>query len=124
MKVKNIKIGIRSRKDTFKKAKEAMKRLSRGEKVKTHRALYFENLDAMRRVLTEKRLELLHVIKEKKPSSIYRLSKLLDRDINNVIDDLKYLEEVGLVELKRSGKGRKETIPAVNYDKIHLEIAV
>lgn len=124
MRVKNIKIGIRTRKDAFKEAKEVMKRLSKGEKVKAHRALYFENLDAMRRVLTEKRLELLHVIKEKKPSSIYRLAKLLGRDINNVIEDLKYLEEVGLVELKKTGSGRKETIPTVNYDKIRLEIAV
>ena len=64
-KVKNIKIGIRTLKDAFKEAKEVMKRLSTGEKVKAHRALYFENLDAMRRVLTEKRLELLHVIKER-----------------------------------------------------------
>ncbi len=124
MRVKNIKIGIRTRKDAFREAKEVMKKLSKGEKVKAHRALYFENLDAMRRVLTEKRLELLHVIKEKKPSSIYRLAKILGRDINNVIEDLKYLEVVGLVELKKTGRGRKETIPSANYDKIQLEIAV
>ena len=124
MKIKNIKIGIRTRKEAFEEAKEVMERLARGERVKRKKAIYFENLDAMRKVLTEKRLELLHVIKEDRPSSIYRLAKLVGRDVNNVIEDLHCLEKVGLVELKKSGKGRKKTIPSVNYDKIHLEIAV
>ena len=122
MKIKNVKIGIRTREESFKEASEVMKKLSRGEKVKKQTGIYFENLDAMRRVLTEKRLEILHVIKETHPSSVYELTKILQRDITNVIDDLNYLSELGLVGLKKSKQGKEKTIPTVDYDKILLEI--
>lgn len=124
MKVKNIKIGIRTRDEAFKAAKEAMLRIAKGERVKKHAGVYFENLDAMRRVLTEKRLEILHTIKKRQPSSTYELAKILGRDITNVIDDLNYLRELGLVSLKKEKTGREKTVPAVNYDRIRLEIAV
>ena len=124
MKVKNVKIGIRTREDTFKEAKNVMEKLSRGEKVKKHAGVYFENLDAMRKILTEKRLEILHAVKEGHPSSIYDLAKMLGRNITNVIDDLNYLRELGLVVLKKSKSGRTQTVPTVDYDMIRLEIAV
>lgn len=124
MKVKNIKIGIRTRDKALEEAKDVMRKLSKGEKVKKQTGIYFENLDAMRRVLTEKRLEILHIVKERHPSSVYELSKILDRDLTNVIDDLRYLKELGLVELSKSKKGKEKTIPMVDYDKIQLEIAV
>src|SRR3972149_8369619 len=124
MKVKNVKIGIRTREEAFKEAKDVMEKLSRGEKVKKHAGVYFENLDAMRKILTEKRLEILHAVKERHPSSIYDLAKMLDRDITNVIDDLDYLKELGLVVLKKSKSGRDKTVPTVDYDMIRLEIAV
>ncbi|MGR3309784.1 MAG: HVO_A0114 family putative DNA-binding protein [Candidatus Brocadiales bacterium] len=124
MKVKNIKIGIRTREEAFEEASEVMKRLSRGEKVKKQTGIYFENLDAMRKILTEKRLEILHTVKKKRPSSTYELAKILRRDLTNVIDDLRYLEELGLVGLKKSKTGKEKTIPTVDYDKIRLEIGV
>ena len=124
MKVRKVKIGIRTREEAFKEASEVMKKLSRGEKVKKHTGVYFENLDAMRKVLTEKRLEILHVIKGKQPSSIYALAKILQRDLTNVIDDINYLNELGLVSLKKCNKGKEKTIPTVDFDKILLEIGV
>lgn len=124
MKVKNIKIGIRKRQAAFAEARDVMERIGRGEKVKKQSGVYFENLNAMRKVLTEKRMEMLHVIKEKHPSSVYELAKVLGRNLTNVTGDLSYLKELGLVDLKRGRKDRKKTVPSVNYDKINLEIAV
>lgn len=124
MKVKNVKIGIRSLEEALKEAGDVMEKLSKGEKVKRQSGIYFENLEAMRRVLTEKRLEILHTIKKESPSSIYGLAKILHRDVNNVTDDLNYLKELGLVHLRQKKEGRKETVPTVDYDKIQLEIAV
>jgi predicted transcriptional regulator len=124
VKVKNIKIGIRTREEAFNEAKGTIRRLARGERVKKHTGVYFENLDAMRRVLTEKRMEVLHAIKKREPSSTYELAKILGRDITNVIDDLKYLKELGFVSLRKEKNARGKTVPAVSYDKICLEIAV
>jgi predicted transcriptional regulator len=44
----------------------------------------------MFRALTEKRLELLKTIKDRKPSSIYELAKLSGRDLKNVLQDVSY----------------------------------
>ena len=124
MKIKKVKIGIRSLEDVLYNAREVMKKLERGAKVKKESGIYFENLAAFRRVITEKRLEMLHVIKERHPSSVYELAKMLDRDIKNVNMDLEYLKEVGLVEIKRSKEKREHVIPEVNYDAIELLVAV
>src|SRR4030067_1598909 len=124
MRIKKVKIGIKSLEDVLGNAKEVMKRLERGEKVKKESGIYFENLDAFRRALTERRLEMLHVIKEKHPSSVDNLAMMLDRDIKNVNTDLEYLREIGLVEIKRSKEKRERVIPEVNYDVIELRVAV
>lgn len=124
MRVKNIKIGIRTVDEALNEAKEVMTKLSKKEKVKKRTGIYFENLEGMRKVLTEKRLEVLHIIKKEHPASVYALAKSLGRDITNVTDDLNYLEDVGLVELKKTKEGRDRTTPTVNYDKIQIEIAV
>lgn len=83
-----------------------------------------DNFYNVLKALTEKRLEILHTIKEEHPQSIYELAKILGRDLNNVLDDLKYLKELGLVELRKSKTEREKTIPKVDYDKIQLDIAV
>ncbi|MEK6657913.1 MAG: ArsR family transcriptional regulator [Nitrospirota bacterium] len=124
MRVKKVKIGIKSFEDFLEGAKDAMKRLEGGEKVKKQRGIYFENLKAFRRALTEKRLEMLHVIKEKRPKSIYELAKLLNRNTKNVSQDIAYLREIGLVELKRTEEKRERIIPFVGYELIDLQIAV
>ena len=59
----------------------------------------------MRKVLTEERLRILKTIKKAHPSSIYELAKILERDIKNTFDDVQYLAEVGLIELKKVKSG-------------------
>ncbi|MFV1951374.1 MAG: ArsR family transcriptional regulator [Nitrospinota bacterium] len=124
MKVKRIKIGIKNLKEVLEDFAETAKSIEKGEKVKKRRGIYFENLDTFRRALTEKRLEILHVIKEKHPSSVYALAKILDRNIKNVTEDLEYLKEIELVEIKRSKEKRKRVIPQVNYDTVAVEIRI
>ena len=124
MRVRKVKIGIKSLDAVLGDVRDSMKKIARGENVKEESGVYFENLATFRRALTEKRLEMLHVIKKKRPSSIYALAKTLGRNIKNVTTDLEYLREIGLVEMKRSGEKRERIVPEVNYDKIGLEIAV
>jgi len=124
MKVKNIKIAIKSDKELFNEIKEVWNKLEKGEKVKKHEGISFANLDVMRKVLTEERLRILKVIRKEHPTSIYELAKILERDIKNTFDDVQYLAEVGLIELKKSKVGREKITPLVNYDKILLEIPV
>ncbi len=109
IKVKNITIGIRSLEQGLDNFVEAAETLLRGEPVKKQRGVYFENLDSFRKVLTEKRLSLLHLVKQQRPDTIHELARLLGRDVKNVSDDLKYLAELGLVALDKGveGSGRR-----------------
>ena len=124
-KAKNITIRIRSLDQGLDNFVEAAEALLKGEIVKKQQRVYFENLDSFRKVLTEKRMTLLHTVKQNKPDTIHELARLLGRDIKNVSDDLKYLAELGLVSLDKAaeGSGRKVT-PRVKYEKIRLEIAI
>ncbi|GAB63011.1 MAG: ArsR family transcriptional regulator [Candidatus Jettenia sp.] len=124
MKVKNVMVRIKSLEDVFEEAKDVMKRLEKGEKVKKHEGISFENLDVMRKVLTEERLRILKTIKKEHPSSIYELAKILRRDMKNTFDDVQYLAQVGFIEIKKTKEGREKATPIVNYDKILLEIPV
>jgi predicted transcriptional regulator len=124
MRVKNIKIAIRSDPVLFSEIKQVWNSLEKGEKVQKHKGIYFENLDTMRKVLTEERLRILKTIKTKNPQSIYELAKLIGRDIKNTFNDVQFLAQVGLIELKKAKDGREKTTPQVNYDQILLEIPV
>ncbi|MGA2468920.1 MAG: ArsR family transcriptional regulator [Thermodesulfobacteriota bacterium] len=124
MKVKNIRMAIKSENELFDEVKEVWGKLEGGEKVKKHEAIYFESLDAMRRVLTEERLRILKVIRKEHPASIYELAKILKRDLKNTFNDVQFLVQAGLVDLKKTKDVREKTTPLVNYDKILLEISV
>jgi len=66
-------------------------------------------------------MEVLHIVRMKRPSSINELARIAKRDVKNVADDVKYLAQIGLIEKK----GTKSRIaPVVTYEKLMLEIAV
>jgi len=126
MKVKNVTIGIKSVEEMLNETKDVMKRLEHGEKVGRKKpGVYFENIETMRKAITEERVKILKVVKERHPESIYELAKMLHRNLKNVSDDVHYLAGLGLIELERTkSNGREKTVPLVGYDKILLEIPV
>jgi predicted transcriptional regulator len=128
IKAKKITIGIKTLEEGISEIAEAYESYQAGGSSKPHHGIYFENLDAFRKILTEKRLELLHVVKREKPDTIHQLARLVGRNVKNVSDDLKHLAELGLVTMdKRAVAGDQinaPRAPRVSYDKICLEIAI
>jgi len=124
MRVRNIKISIKSDEELFNEVKNVWDKLEKGKKVKKHEGISFESFEAMRKVLTEERLRILKTIRKSHPQSIYELAKILHRDTKNTFDDVQFLAQAGLIELKKTKDGREKTTPMVNYDKILLEIPV
>ena len=121
MRVKRVKIGIKSMAkamDDFVRTGEAVKR---GEKTKKKTGVYFTSLEAFRKALTPQRFNLLRLIREGEPASLRELARLAQRNIKNVSEDVKYLSQVGLIELKDTAN---KMSARVTYDKIMLEIAV
>ena len=85
MKVRKVKIGIKDVETLLNEFTEAAGAVEAGKVVKHERGVYFTNIQAFRKALTQKRLELLHAIKTDHPSSINHLARILQRDIKNVL---------------------------------------
>ena len=124
MRIRKVKIGIKSVKEALNDFARAAKAIERGEKVKKEKGVYFESIDGFRKALTTKRLQLLRLIKEKHPESLQELARLAKRDMKAIVTDIEILEELGLVDMKRKKTGRKLSTPTVGYDMIDLQIAV
>lgn len=82
----------------------------------------FESIDAVRNVLTPKRLGLLKAIREGRPRSVYALAKATGRQLKNTQDDVAMLARRDLVELKRGRDKRGALEPRVRYDSIRIDI--
>jgi len=81
------------------------------------RHLAFESWDALARVLTGKRMELLRYVRRHEVSSIRALARALGRDYSNVHADVTALTEAGLLDA--SGKRLR-----ADYDSIETRIAI
>jgi len=124
VKVRKVKIGIKSIKEALDDFAQAAKSIERGRDVKPERGVYFVSIEGFRKALTPKRLELLHIIKTRHPKSLQELARFSNRDIKSIVTDTKLLEGLDLIDMKRKKEGRRESVPTVEYDKIEFEIAV
>ena len=123
MSARRLNIGIRTATERFTALREALRRVAQGgDRTPREPELYFESVEELRRILTDKRLQLLMAISRHRPLSVNELARLVRRDYKNVSTDIALLERLGLVCLKGgSGKGRAQ-MPTVCYDEIRVTI--
>ena len=81
------------------------------------RHLAFESWDALARVLTGRRMELLRYVRRRKVTSVRALAKALGRDYSNVHADVRALAAAGLLDMTDSGV-------RADYDAIETKIAI
>lgn len=124
MKVKRLKVGVRSLEEGLQEFGATLKAVQSGKTLPKRTGVYFISVEAMRQVLTPSRLTLLHCIRTRHPRSIAELAKLIRRDFKNVHADLKLLADLGLVQLEPGTHLRDAVIPTVPYERIQFEIAV
>ena len=83
----------------------------------------FSGILALRQLLSNEKARILHVIKTQNPTSIYDLSKKLDRTFKSVNDDLKLLERFGFIELiEEKTKKRIRHKPEIVVDTITIHV--
>ncbi|HLC85494.1 MAG TPA: hypothetical protein VJH22_06910 [Candidatus Nanoarchaeia archaeon] len=124
MKVREIRLTIKDRKTVFKELANAWEKIKNREKMEPHEEISFENIDTLRKVLTPKRMELLHAIKHNRPESLYELAQMVERDLKSVNTDIEVLVTLGLVLLEKTNDERKKTKPLVEFDKLNVEIEI
>lgn len=117
MRTKKITIEIKPLKNVLGEFAIVFDKVKRGEKVQKSDSIGFENIETFRKFFSQKRLELLSVIKNQQPRSIYELAKLTKREYKNVYDDVSLLESLGLVE-----KGENNL--SADFSKLLIELSV
>ncbi len=124
MRIKNIKLRINGKKEILEQFAETLEKARKGESVARTEGISFATIETFRNVITGKRLELLHTIKQDSPDSIYALAKVVNRDLKSVTTDLAILKKFGLIKLKKERTERRRVKPLLMVDKIHVEIAL
>ena len=124
IKTKEVIIKVESQKEFFNRQKNIFKDLDRGMLPKQESSYSFQNIEDYIKTLTPKRLELLSVIRHKKPKSMYELSKMVNRDFKNVSEDIHILKEVGLIEIEEKDIPKKIIIPSVKFDRLRISIPI
>lgn len=111
-----ITVGGKIENEASRRFVDAWHRAERGEKFR-ERHLSFESWDALARVLTAKRMELLRYVRRHKVTSIRALAKALQRDYSNVHADVQALSAAGLLDTSDGGM-------RADYDAIETKIAI
>lgn len=112
-------VQVKSLKESLKDFAVAYKRLRSGKKIKPVEKLTFVNVDVFRKFMTNRRIELLKIIKNQNPTSIKELSRLTKRDYKSINIDLEILKKVDLVSMK---KNNNKVVPKVDYKEIDIKI--
>ena len=123
MALKTIRIKLKSIDQALDDAVSTMKAIEKGRRVKPRKGVYFENLEAVRSILTENRLSLLRLIRKHKPDSVAELARLANRDFKHVYGDVELLQDLGLVQSTANKQG-KPTRLTTDTTEIVFKIAV
>lgn len=93
-------------------------------KEKLKNGIYFESLKAVRKILTDKRLDVWRTIRDKKPESITHLAKILKREFRSVHRDILLLQDLGLIKMSE-GPGKRGNVQILIslYDELLLAVA-
>ena|SRR3989338_2439073 len=87
----------------------------------------FSDMSLLRKLLSNEKARLLNVVKIKKPTSIYGLAKLLDRDFKSVRDDVLLLKKFGFLDLipeKTLKNNRPRLRPILTTNTINIVIRI
>jgi predicted transcriptional regulator len=86
--------------------------------------ILFNSVVDYQKFMSEQKIAILAAIISQKPSSIYQLAQVLERDFGNVQRDCTALEAMGFITLEESGdtKGSKAPKLVFGYRRIVIEM--
>ncbi len=92
-------------------------------KKKSKNIIYFATFKDMQKVLNPNRMQLLEVIKQHHPESIYELASITKRDQGNVTKDINILKKHGFVNIKQTKQGKRtKSEPKIESEAIEMVI--
>lgn len=111
--MKTLRIRIESLEDV----RRAVLRATNSDRPESSAGLSFLSYEAMHRVLSPKRLDIVKAMTGRGPLSIREVARLVERDFKGVHADVSALIDAGVVERN----GRKIEFP---YEALHVEFDI
>lgn len=82
------------------------------------------SVGAMMRAMSRSKFEAFATIVDRKPKTLNELAEFLGKDLGNVSRDVKGLELIGLIELRRDDtKDSRKLRPVAKYDQIVFDFS-
>jgi predicted transcriptional regulator len=95
-----------------------------GFKKLSYKIKKMEDLRDLLKGLSGERFLLLKAIKDQAPNSIYQLATFVNKSQPYVQKEIKYLEDLGLITLRKSkSDGRTKMVPTISYSILNIEIS-
>jgi predicted transcriptional regulator len=113
---KRIVIGVKDSQVAAAEFVRAWKQAAGGKRNGTVERLYFEDLASLLKVLTPRRLATLRTLGRQGPMSVRALARAMGRDYKNAFNDVRALEQAGLLARSKTG------MPMVPWRKIVAEL--
>jgi len=114
-----LRITIASPEDAFDDAISAAGAAEAGEQ--TDAVVSFETAEGIRKLLTDRRLELLRSLMGTPAESISSLADRLERGYSVVHNDVELLAENGIVQFRQEGASKQPFVP---YETIEFDVTV
>lgn len=84
--------------------------------------LVSRSLDTLLKVATPTRLRIFEAIASRRPNSLYELAKMLDLSQSLVLKEARFLEALGLIELRTERVGARERLrPESRYSRVVID---
>lgn len=116
-----LTVRVATPEEAFDELEDRFAALDEGERPEpTHEVVLPSERD-INRLLNPNNVELLRTIARESPASIRETARLVDRDVRQVHDNLKELEQLNLVRFERDGRAMR---PVVWYDDIDVELPI
>jgi predicted transcriptional regulator len=97
--------------------KEVTKALAKRTRlIQQKNQIIFDTVASFRNFMSIQKIELLTAIAIQKPSSIYSLAKLVDRDFAAVLRDCTGLAAMGFINLKEANDAKRTKIPQLRFN--------
>lgn len=124
MKSKTLKIKFESWENFKSRARKELHEVIKHKKKLLQPAdvLVFASVGIYQKLMSEQKYMILAAIRNLKPTSLYQLAKLVDRDFANVKKDCDSLAVAGFIVLEDAGDKRNTKIPKLKFDYDTIEI--
>jgi len=125
MKSKTLKVTFEAWDDFKNRARNQLKDVIKNKKKFVQPdVLVFASVAVYQKLMSEQKYMILAAIHNLKPTSVYQLANLVDRDFANVKKDCDSLAAAGFIILEEVGDNRNTKFPKLkfNYDTIEIHL--